>query len=1083
MHLPAMGGRALALGLVVTALTVTPALAAPAPDGPGALSHFDLARKDCVGTAANRGSKVWFTVAGGMLSDVYSPTIDNTNVETLQYLVTDGHSFTDLQSRDMTYSVRRLGRSGMACEVTATAKSGRYRIVTQYATDPARDAVVMSVKFDGDPGLSLHVRLDPSVNGNGGGGGANGGGDDAAASKQALTAIDTNTVTNAANRDYAVPTALALRADRPFTSASAGFAGSPSDSLDSPYDTATDGNVVLHGGLDTHHGPVTLALGFGRTTGEAVGVAGAAVHRDFHAAYGAYAAGWARYDASLRHPNLQSRALRRAYRLSVNVVKASEDKTFPGAIAASLASPWGQAVSAGDKPGGNPVYFGSYREIFARDLYEADTGLLAAGDVATVRDSVRFLFDRQQLADGRMPRNSLLNGAKAPDTGGDQLDESSYPILLAYQAGLAGDDALWPKIMAAADFVVAHGPSFGSERWEEQGGYSPSTIAAEIAGLVAAARIADVHGDTAAARVYRSTADDFQRSVKGWTVTTNGPYATGRYFIRLSKTGDPNAAISYGLGNGSINADQRSVIDAGFLELVRLGILPADDPDVVRSLPVVDDVIGRTTPSGQGFYRYGTDAAGSEDGYGDCFVADPTNCAPDGRPWPTGNAGSGHLWPVLSGERAEYALQTGDTSAALALLGDMHAFASGIGLVPEQDWENPALPPSPFGTAPEIASIGFEPGKAAGSASPLTWAQAQDARLALSIGSDRPVEQPDIVRARYVDQAPPANLPTTVSSPADGSSTAASTVQVNGTTAGGATVTVASTPVEIPGPTTRATTTAAPDGTFSVTVPLAFGANVLTVASALGGATGYARVAITSDAITGTTVLDTADPSGDDNGPGTFTYPTSSDFHAGAFDLTRFQVIDGGSTIYLRATLRDLTPTFGSPLGAQLLDVFTRDPAAGSFSTAAPFASRNYTIAPDSAWSRRIEVQGFADPVFVDADGHGLGAIGLSANETSRAITMAVPAAALGHPASGWVFSVVLHGQDGFSPDQARGFAPTAQPFAFGLCAPGGVSPICSIDPGTAPKAMDVITPAGTSQATELDPTLGPVTVHGVTVP
>src|SRR3954471_19974848 len=198
-----MGGRALALGLVTAALMVAPALATPAPGGPGALSHFDLARKDCVGTAANRGSKVWFTVAGGMLSDVYSPTVDNTNVETLQYLVTDGQTFTDLQSRDMTYSVRRLGRSGMGCEVTAKAKSGRYRIVTSYVTDPARDAVVMSVRFTGDRDLSLYVRLDPSVNGNGGGGTANGGGDDAAASSQALTAIGTSTVPDRTQPDHA----------------------------------------------------------------------------------------------------------------------------------------------------------------------------------------------------------------------------------------------------------------------------------------------------------------------------------------------------------------------------------------------------------------------------------------------------------------------------------------------------------------------------------------------------------------------------------------------------------------------------------------------------------------------------------------------------------------------------------------------------------------------------------------------------------------------------------------------------------------------------------------------------------------
>src|SRR3979409_2536295 len=71
--------------------------AVSAPDGPGALSYFDLARKDCLGTARNSTSKVWYTVANGVLSDVYYPTIDNTNVQTLQFVVTDGSSFTDLQ--------------------------------------------------------------------------------------------------------------------------------------------------------------------------------------------------------------------------------------------------------------------------------------------------------------------------------------------------------------------------------------------------------------------------------------------------------------------------------------------------------------------------------------------------------------------------------------------------------------------------------------------------------------------------------------------------------------------------------------------------------------------------------------------------------------------------------------------------------------------------------------------------------------------------------------------------------------------------------------------------------------------------
>jgi glucoamylase len=773
-------------------------------------------------------------------------------------------------------------------------------------------------------------------------------------------------------------------------------------------------------------------------------------------------------------------------------LKASEDKTFPGAVVASIASPWGQAVSAGDTPGGLPVYFGSYREVFSRDLYEAFTGILAAGDLATARATVRFLFERQQLADGRFPRNSLVNGEKAPDTGGDQLDETAYPILMAYQAGLAGDRALWTDhVRKAADFVVSHGPSFGSERWEEQGGYSPSTIAAEIAGLVAAGFIADLHGDRAAARVYRATADHFQRSIKGWTVTMTGPYTDGRYFIRLSKTGDPNAAITYNLGNGGPNADQRAVIDAGFLELSRLGILPASDPDVLRSLPVVDATIRRDTASGPGFYRYGTStdpvtAAGTEDGYGDCYEPDATNCAPTGKPWPTGNVGSGHLWPVLAGERAEQHLQTGDRTTAARLLLGMRDGASGVGLVPEQVWENPDVPRSPFGSDPATASIGFVNGQAAGSASPLTWSQAQQVRLTLSLvgGSARPVEQSDIVRDRYQPQ-PPGQAPVEVTAPADGAQVSTPTVEVTGTTVPGATVDIASTATDTGGATSVVTVQAGPDGAFSATVPSPFGTSVITVAvTTSDGATGYARRAVVSEFITGTTVLDVSDPDGDDTGPGTYAYPTSADFHPGAFDIQRFQVIVTADSVLMRVQTRDLSPTFGSPLGAQLVDVFMHTPDGAPTSTAPPFPSRNYSIADASAWSRRIEVQGFASPVFVDAAGQTLGDVSVQASQTSRFITMIVPLAALGTPGPGWHFTVVLHGQDGFSPDQARGFAPTPQPFLFGLCAsPSVVSPICDIDPGTAPKAIDVITPAGVDQATELDPTLGPVRIAGVPVP
>ncbi len=199
------------------------------------------------------------------------------------------------------------------------------------------------------------------------------------------------------------------------------------------------------------------------------------------------------------------------------MIKASEDKTFPGAIVAGLASPWGQAVSAGDPAN---TYFGSYREVFARDLYEAWTGLMADGDVATARDATLFLFDRQQLPDGSMPRNSLVNGKTAPDSFGTQLDEAAYPILMADQLGMTDPSLYTDHIKPAANFIVAHGPAFGVERWEEQSGYSPSTIAAVIAGLVAAADLARVPTATRPRRRSGSASQGElqQRSVrKGWT--------------------------------------------------------------------------------------------------------------------------------------------------------------------------------------------------------------------------------------------------------------------------------------------------------------------------------------------------------------------------------------------------------------------------------------------------------------------------------------------------------------------------------------------------------------------------------------
>ena len=681
-----------------------------------------------------------------------------------------------------------------------------------------------------------------------------------------------------------------------------------------------------------------------------------------------------------------------------------------------------------------------------------------------------------------MPRNSLLNGKVAPDTGGVQLDETSYPILMAWQSGLAGDGGLYRNhIIPAADFLVAHGPSDGVERWEEQSGYSPSTIAAEIAGLTAASAIAITNHDAAHARLYQATADQFARKIKDWTVTTSGTYGP-RYFIRLSRTGDPNAAISYGLGNGSITADQRQIVDQGFLELVRLGVLPASDLDVTASLGIIDNVIRRTTPTGPGLYRYGTNASGSEDGYGDCYEPDPTSCSPTGAPWPPTGHGSGHLWPVLGGERGEYNVAAGNRGGATQLLNAMAGMTSGGYLEPEQAWEDPAVAPSPFGSDPATASIGFSPGHPAGSASPLTWAQSQYARLALAIGAGRDLETPQVVKARYVTHGPPGTLPITIGSPSDGSNVTGSTVTVTGTTTARARVDVEAAP-PTGGTVPIGSTTADTSGNWSLQLPVSFGTTKITASATKGNSTGYAQVSVINVTLPGTSALNLTDPTGDDNGPGTYAYPTSGDFQPGAFDITGFQVTQTATDVYIQTKIKNLTPTFGNSFGAQLLDVYVRDPAASAFSTAAAFPQRNYAIASTDAWSQRIEVEGFQSPVWVDANGNAVGSLQTVIDDPSGTATLILPKTAFGTVGPGWTFTVTLTGQDGFSGDRARSFAPTPKPFQFGVCAPGGTSPICAVDPNTVPKVIDTIPPSGTSQATELDPTHPPVTVHGVSLP
>ncbi len=189
-----------------------------------------------------------------------------------------------------------------------------------------------------------------------------------------------------------------------------------------------------------------------------------------------------------------------------------------------------------------------------------------------------------------------------------------------------------------------------------------------------------------------------------------------------------------------------------------------------------------------------------------------------------------------------------------------------------------------------------------------------------------------------------------------------------------------------------------------------------------GDSTGYAQVSVSSSLVPGKTVFSTTDPTGDDNGPGTYGYPTSGDFVAGSFDLTGMRINQTDSDVFITVTFRTLVPTFGNAFGAQMLDLYVHNPAVTTTSTAPAFSQRNYTIAPADAWNERVEVQGFVtQPVWLDASNDSVGSAVFVADDGTKTATIELPIAQFGTVGSGWTFTVALTGQDGFSPDQARG--------------------------------------------------------------
>ncbi|HLM56383.1 MAG TPA: glucan 1,4-alpha-glucosidase [Pyrinomonadaceae bacterium] len=678
-----------------------------APGRPGKDARWTSAGKEAVGTSNTPESKVWFTLRGGVMDEVYYPTVDVANTQTLQFVVTgcpgDGLPEGGPGARPVEITDPR------SLSFRQTTERTTYRLVKNYTTDPERPVVLIDVEFGGRcrARQRLYVYYDPSL-------GNSGMHDTAWTEDGALLASDGDK-------------ASALVSSTGFAATTNGFKGT-SDGLeelgrslfpDTRYTRAADGNVAQLGELNS--GRATLALGFGRDAAEALKNARASLAKGFARARAEYERGWHDYLKKLRRvePAFQAQ-----YDMAAMVLKAHEDKTYSGAMIASLSIPWGGGANA------NEPEVGGYHLVWSRDLYQVATAFLALGDKASADRALDYLFRVQQKPDGSFPQNSWLDGR--PFWGSLQMDEVAYPLVLAHQLGRTDRETYTKHVRPAADFIIHRGPYTPQERWEEESGYSPSTIAAEIAGLVCAAEIARGNGDEASAAVYLAAADDWARNVEAWTATTNGFYGDGNYYLRVTENDDPNDGEPRELNNGAGTFDERRIVDAGFLELVRLGVRPPDDPLVSKSLKVIDQVIKVETPHGPAFYRY------NHDGYGEMD---------DGRPWNWDGkyTGKGRLWALLSGERGEYELARGERAAARRRLEAMQGFANEGRMIPEQVWDRP-------GGTPPI----FKFGEGTGSATPLAWSMAQFIRLTSNLQEGRNLDTPDAVAARYARRpAPP----------------------------------------------------------------------------------------------------------------------------------------------------------------------------------------------------------------------------------------------------------------------------------------------------------------------------------------
>ncbi len=696
-----------------------------APGEPGIPARWTSSAKTGVGTALSNKSHVWFTLSHGIFNEIYYPRIDQACVRDMGLIVTDGADFFSEEKSDVDSVVHWLAEGVPAFRLVNTCRAGRYRIEKQVVTDPQRNTVVQRMQFTAMQGdlsdYHLYVLLAPHLGNHGDGNNA------------WVDEFEGLPLLLAQRGGYA----LGLACSVPFMRRSVGYVGSSDGWQDLKahkymtwqYTLAKSGNVAMTAEIDLLHakGQCELALGFGKTPEEAAQNAVTSLRAGFDNINHEYIAGWQHWKKSLISTSKEPLPAGDLSPISLAVLRTHESKAAVGGLIASLAIPWGSSKGDGDQ--------GGYHLVWARDMVETAGALLAGGAHEDARRALSFLQSTQQ-PDGHWPQNMWVDGT--PYWNGIQLDETALPILLVDLAhrekAISEADVMrfWPMVQLAAGYLARNGPVSPQDRWEEDPGYSPFTVAAEIAAILAAADMADLNHEPSMATYLREIADVWHTSIDRWMYASATDWCrkfdVKGYYLRIASANPAkgerfqNFVHVKNVAAAEDNRMAKHLVSPDALALVRFGLRAADDARVLSTVKVIDSLLKVDTPTGPSWHRY------NDDGYGE---------HKDGAPFD--GTGIGRAWPLLTGERAHFELLARRVDSAKGLLKTMESFANQGGLISEQIWDSPDLPKHELFL-----------GKPSGSAMPLVWAHAEYIKLRRSLRDGHVFDLPPQTVQRYL---------------------------------------------------------------------------------------------------------------------------------------------------------------------------------------------------------------------------------------------------------------------------------------------------------------------------------------------